>query len=38
MQIITNDQIVRSNTVQDFNDFNSQSLAAEVKRENNWFQ
>ena len=35
MQIIFNDQTVRSNTVQDLKDFNSQSLATQAKKENN---
>ena len=34
MQIFSNDQTVRSNTVQDFKKFNSQSLAAQAKKEN----
>ena len=32
MQIISNDKTVRSNTVQDFEDFNSQSLAIQVEK------
>ena len=32
MQIISNDQTVRCNTVQGLGDFNSQSLATEAKR------
>ena len=32
MQFISNDKTVRSNTVQDFKDLNSQSLATQAKR------
>ena len=32
MQIISNDQSIRSNTVQDLKDFNSQSLATQAKK------
>ena len=32
MQIIFNDKIVRSNTVQDSKDFNSKSLATQAKK------
>ena len=32
MQIISNDQTVRSNTVQDLKELNSQSLATQVKK------
>ena len=32
MQIISNDQTVRSSTVQDIKDFNSQSLATQAKK------
>ena len=32
MQIISNDQTVRSNTVQDLKEFNSQSLATQAKK------
>ena len=35
MQIISNDQTVRNNTLQDMKDFNSQSLATQAKKENN---
>ena len=37
MQIICNDQTVRSNTVQDLNDFNSQSLATQAKKREQLF-
>ena len=33
MQIISNDQIVRSNTIQDSKEFNSQSLVTQAKKE-----
>ena len=36
MKIISNDQTVRSNTVQDLGEFNSQSLATQAKKENNY--
>ena len=32
MQIVSNHRTVRSDTVQDLNDFNSQSLATQVKK------
>ena len=32
VQIISNDQTVRSNTVQDLKEFNSQPLAAQAER------
>ena len=32
MQVISNDKIVRSNTVQDLKDFNSQSLATQAEK------
>ena len=32
MQFISNDSTLRSNTVQDIKDFNSQSLATQVKK------
>ena len=32
MQIISNDKTVRSDTVQDFNDINSQSLTTQAKK------
>ena len=32
MQVISNDQTVRSNTVQDLGEFNSQSLASQAKK------
>ena len=32
MKFISNDQAVRSNTVQDIKDFNSQSLATQAKK------
>ena len=35
MQIMSKDQNVRSNTVQDSKEFNSQSLATQAKKENN---
>ena len=35
MQIISNDKTVRSNTVQNFRELNSQSLSAPAKRESN---
>ena len=35
LQFISNDQTVRSNTVQVFKKFNSQSLATQAKKENN---
>ena len=35
MQFISNDQTVRSNTVQDSKDFNSQPIATRAKKENN---
>ena len=37
MQIIPNDQTVRSNTVQDLYDFNSQSLATQAKKREQLF-
>ena len=37
MQIISNDQIVRSDTIQDLKSFNSQSLTTQAKKENNFF-
>ena len=32
MQIISNDETVRSNTVQDLREFNSQSLVTQAKK------
>ena len=32
MQIISNDEIVRSNTVRDLKEFNSQSLATQAQK------
>ena len=37
MQFISNDQTVRSRTVQNIKRFNSQSLATQDKKENNLF-
>ena len=38
MQIISNDKTVRSDTIQDLKDFNSQSLTTQAQNKNNWFQ
>ena len=35
MQIISTDQTVRDNTIEDIKDFNSQSLSTRAKKENN---
>ena len=37
IQIISNDKTVRSNTIQDLKDFNSQSLATQARMVNNSF-
>ena len=37
MQYVSNDQTVRRDTIQDLKEFNSQSLATQAKKENNWF-
>ena len=37
MQIFSNDKTVRIDTKQDFEDFNSQSLSTQAKKENNKF-
>ena len=37
IQIISIDKTVRSNTIQDLKDFNSQSLATQVRMVNNSF-
>ena len=35
MQISSSDQTVRNNTIQDFREFNSQSLTTQATQENN---
>ena len=36
MQIISTDQTVRNNTVEDLKEFNSQSLSTRAKKENSY--
>ena len=37
MQIISNDETIINDTMQDLKEFKQQSLSTQAKKENNWF-